>query len=158
MSSGFLALNNNNKVLVSSDTRNLHFLGKAIYNATIKSFDGYGGLRQYTFRIACNVTPVPFITMPTADAYGVSAVRQVTTGIWEIEVIRSGTGDAVPEVYVFCDPRGFSSARDSGYGMLVLANDGTPAFDSRLSPLLVTNGFTVTQASNPLTVSPSGLE
>jgi hypothetical protein len=158
MTTGFLALNKDNKVLVSSETRNLHFLGKAAYNSTIKTFDGYGGLRQYTFRIDCNVTPVPFITMPTADAYGVSAVRQITAGTWEIEVIRSGVGDTIPQVYVFCDPRGFSATRDSRYGMLVLANDGTPSFDSRLSPLLVTNGFSVTQTSNPLTVAPSGLD
>lgn len=154
MTVGFLALNNNNQVLVSSDTRNLHFIGKASYYQTVKQFDGYGGLRQVTFRITCNVTPVPFFTMPTADAYGVSAVRQIDSTTWEIEVIRSGTGDTIPEVYVFCDPRGFSSARDSNYGMLVLANDGTPSFDSRLSPLIVTNGFTVTQSSNPLTATP----
>lgn len=153
---GFQATNNAGQVLVSSETRNLHFVGKAALNRIIKQFDGYGGLRHYAFRIACNVTPVPFFTMPTADYYGVVAVRQVSANLWEIEVIRSGTSATVPEIYVFADPRGVT-ARNTDYGMLVLRDDGTPSFDSRLSPLVVTGGINVAPPSNPLTVAPPTL-
>lgn len=157
MTYGFLALNNNNEVLISSETRNLHFVGKAYLDRTIKAFDYYGGLRHWAFRIACNVTPVPFFTMPTSDFYAVAAVRNAGGNVWEIEVIRSGTADSVPEVYIFADPRGFSSARDSTHGMQVMAEDGSLAFDSRLKPLIVTGGTNVTHPSNPRPAFPYGL-
>lgn len=153
---GFEATNDNGQVLVSSETRNLHFVGKATLDRIIRQFNGYGGLRHYAFRIACNVTPVPFFTMPTEDYYGVVAVREVATNVWEIEVIRSGTSATQPEVYVFSDPRG-STERDTNYGMLVMRDDGTPSFDSRLGPLAVTGGISVAPPSNPLTVPPPTL-
>lgn len=153
---GFEATNDNGQVLVSSETRNLHFVGKARLDRIIKQFDGYGGLRHYAFRIDCLVTPVPFFTMPTEDYYGVVATRQVLPGVWEIEVLRSGTSALQPEVYVFSDPRG-TTARDTNYGMLVVRDDGTPSFDSRLSPLTITGGTSVAPPSNPLTVPPPWL-
>ncbi len=156
MTWGFEAINNAGQVLVSSETRNLHFVGKATLDRIIKQFDGYGGLRHYAFRIACNVTPVPFFSMPTADYYAVAAVRSVGPNLWEIEVIRSGTSGTAPEVYVFSDPRG-ATARDTNYGMLVMRDDGTPSFDSRLNPLTVTGGISVAPPSNPLTVAPPTL-
>lgn len=153
---GFQATNKAGQVLVSSETRNLHFVGKARLDRIIKQFNGYGGLRHYAFRINCNVTPVPFFTMPTEDYHGVVAVRNVAAGVWEIEVIRSGTSATTPEVYVFADPSGVT-ARDTDYGMLVLRDDGTPSFDSRLGPLVVTGGISVAPPSNPLTVAPGSL-
>lgn len=157
---GFEALNNFGQVLVSSETRNLHFVGKAGLNRLIRQFDGYGGLRHYAFWIDCEVTPVPFFTMPTNDYYGVVAVREISLypdrKTWEIEVIRSGTSAIVPEVYVFSDPRGVIG-RNTDYGMLVLRDDGTPSFDSRLKPLTVTGGISVAPPANPLTFAPDTL-
>lgn len=158
MSQGFLAVNNNNQVLISQDTRNLHFVGKATMYNTVNSFTDYGGLRQITFRITCKVAPVPFFTMPTTDFYGVTAIRQIDSSTWEIELIISGTSSLVPEVYVFADPRAFGSSRDSNYGLVVYASDGTPAFDSRLSPLVVAGGLSVTHPSNPKPVFSYGLD
>ena len=81
MSYGFLATNNNSQVLVSSDTSNLHFIGKATYNSTLQSIDTYGGLRQwiYRFNSNINVTPLPFFTMPVEAHYGISAIRHADT-------------------------------------------------------------------------------
>lgn len=160
MSWGFLALNNAGQVLVSSETRNLHFVGKATLNRVIKQFDGYGGLRQWAFWIDCEVTPVPFFSMPTEDYYGVVAVRQISVysdrKTWEIEVIRSGTSSTIPEIFVFSDPRG-ASASGTNYGMQVLLDDGTPSFDSRLNPLVITGGANVAPPSNPLISGPGWL-
>lgn len=151
MNWGFLATNENGQVLVSSETRNLHFVGKARLDRVINQFDGYGGLRHWAFRVSCKVTPVPFFTMPSDDYYAVAAVRQVDVSVWEIEVIRSGTGSSVPEVYVFSDPRGATNSPDTQYGMMVLNNDGTPSFDSRYKPLAITGGASVAPPDNPLT-------
>lgn len=81
MSYGFLATNNNNQILVSSDTNNLHFIGKASYVSTLQSTDTYGGLRQWLYRFDSNinVTPLPFFTMPAEAHYAISAVRHADT-------------------------------------------------------------------------------
>lgn len=157
MSYGFVATNANGQVLVSSATRNLHFVGKATLSRTIKSFDNYGGLRQWAYQISCNVTPMPFFTMPTQDYYAVAAVRQTGAAMWEIEVIRSGTSAGTPEVYVFADPRGATTNPDTNYGMQVFLPDGTLSFDSRRDPLVVTGGGSVAPPSNPMTGGPSSL-
>jgi hypothetical protein len=152
MSFGFTATNNSGQVLVSSDTKNLHFVGKATFNRIIKSTSGYGGLVQYAFHIACNATPMPFFTMPTADRYAISAIRTVSGNVWEIELIRSGSAiDPMPEIYVFSEASGVVAPPSTNYGVVVKGSNGvTPMFDSRLGPLVVTNGFSVAPPLNPI--------
>jgi hypothetical protein len=156
MTFGFLATNSSNQVLVSSDTRTLHMIAKltAPYAVDYTS-DYYGGIRILRYRVTCSVYPVPFFTMPTADFYGVTRVTDLGTGQWDIELIRSGTGDTYPEVYVFADPR--AAVSDDTFGLKVYRDDGTPAFDSRLRPLAVTGGLPVAQPSNPKPSFPYGL-
>jgi len=149
MSYGFLALNDNNEVLVSSDTRNLHFLGKYTTPAsTVYSTNTHGGFRHWKYTVTSSRVPVVFMYMPTTEYY---AVVRTTTGsasnTYDIEVIRSGTSSTTPDVYVFADPRA-STATDN-YGLVVYKDDGTAAFDSRLRPLAVTGGVVVTHPSNP---------
>lgn len=86
MSFGFLATNNNNQVLISSDTRNLHFIGKATYASTLDSLDSFGGMRRWLYRIQMplTVTPLPFITMPTSNKYGISAVRNLEPASYKV--------------------------------------------------------------------------
>lgn len=157
MTFGFVVTNDNGQVLVSSETRNLHFVGKADFERIIRSFDGYGGLRHYAFRIQCNTTPVPFFTMPTGDFYAVDGVQLLSANLWEIRIFRSGTGDTRPEVYVFADPRGFVGEPESGWGMQVYRDDGTAAFDSRRTPLAVTGGGKAIPPSNPLPIAPTNV-
>lgn len=157
MTWGFAAVNRNNQILVSSQTRNLHFVGKATLDRTIRQYSGFGGLRHWAFRIACKVTPMPFFTQPSADYYGIAAVRKIDATTWEIEIIRSGTSTTIPEVYVFSDPSGATNFGTTKYGMQVIRDDGTPSFDSRLAPLAVTGGIAVQPTSNPLTTTPTGL-
>lgn len=147
MSYGFLAVNNNNEVLVSSDTRNLHLVAKLSSPTLTNSSSYYGGFVELTYTVQCLVTPVPFFTMPTGDYYGIAGIKNTTGNTWEIRIIRSGTGASYPEVYVFADPRAVVSSET--YGMQVFRDDGTPAFDSRRSPLAVTGGTAVTHTSNP---------
>lgn len=155
MSHGFIAYNNVNQVLVSSETRNLHFLGKATYSSTDKSDDNYGGTRIYTFTIECSTFPVPFFTNPTGQYMAISRIYNPSGNTWNIEVIRSGTGTTKPEVYVFADPR--AGTPSGSFGMVVYRDDQSVSFDSRLRPLAITGGLTVTHASNPRTFPSSGL-
>jgi hypothetical protein len=156
MSQGFIALNNANQVLVSSDTRNLHFVQKISGpDEVVYSSDNYGGMRRWRYRASCSVTPLPFITFPTSDYYAVSRITNQGGSQWDIEVIRSGASSSTPEMYIFSDPRA-STATDS-HGMIVYRDDGSPSFDSRLRPLAITGGFAVTHPSNPKPSFPYGL-
>jgi len=157
MSYGFLATNNSNQVLISSDTRNLHLVQKISSPTSITLSNGnYGGIRVLVYRATCNVTPVPFFTMPsTSDYYGCTRVNNVGGNQWDIEILKSGGAYDYPELYVFADARG-SSPTDV-YGMKIFRDDGTAAFDSRLSPLVVAGGLSVTHPSNPKPSFPYGL-
>lgn len=155
MSHGFVALNDSNQVLVSSDTRNLHFIQKLTSPTIDNASDYYGGVRRFRYRATCSVTPVPFFTCPTADFYGITGVRNVGGDQWDIEMLRSGTSETYPEMYIFADPRGKTSTEN--YGMLVYRDDGTPSFDSRLRPLSVAGGIAVSHPYNPRPNFPYGL-
>ena len=154
---GFLATNGNSQVLISSKTKNLHFLGKATLYSTLQSHEGRGGIRRWAYRIDSTGTPVPFFSVPTADRYAIVRMTRVTGITWEIEVIRSGTSGSVPEVYVFTEIT--SQHRPTGaWGMQVLNEiDSTPAYDSRLKPLVVRGGTNVTPPYDPMTSLPTGL-
>jgi hypothetical protein len=147
MSYGFLALNNNNEVLVSSDTRNLHLVAKLAAPSVTNSSSAYGAFVELTYTVECQVTPVPFFTMPTGDYYGIAGIKNTGGYTWEIRIIRSGSSGVYPEVYVFADPRAVVSS--DTYGMQVFRDDGTAAFDSRRSPLAVAGGTAVVHPSNP---------
>ena len=155
MTHGFVATNNNNEILISSDTRNLHLLAKLTSPTVTDSSSAYGGFVELTYTVDCPVTPVPFFTMPTGDYYSIAGIKNTTGITWEIRIIRSGTGASYPEVYVFCDPRGISSTET--HGMIVYRDDGSAAFDSRRRPLAITGGTAVTHPSNPRPSDPSGL-
>ena len=155
MSYGFLATNDDGDVLISSETRNLHFLGKFSSPSVTNSATAYGGFKELTYTITSSYTPVPFFNMPTSDYYGIIGIKNTSGTTWTVKVIRSGTSSTYPSLYVFVDARGVTSSE--GYGMKVLQDDGSASFDSRKEPLVVTGGASVTHPSNPLTTSISGL-
>lgn len=150
MAHGFTVFNNNFQVLISNQTKTLHFVGKATLHSTVVSNNQCGGTRYWLFRIACTGVPVPFLSLPTTDFYAVLAVRSVSSGLWEIEILRSGTSTSLPEVYVFSDPNGLGYSGQESYGLKVFCDDGTLSFDSRLSPLVVTGGVEVVPPSSPI--------
>lgn len=153
MSYGFLAINQNNEVLISSDTRNLHLVAKLASPTVSGSSTYYGGYVELTYTVDCSVTPVPFFTMPTGDYYGIAGIKNTVGTTWEIRIIRSGTSTTYPEVYVFADPRAVASTEK--YGMQVFRDDGTVSFDSRRRPLAVSGGTAVVHTNNPRATIPS---
>lgn len=147
MSQGFVAYNQSNEILISSDTRNLHLLGKYTNPSVTNSSSAYGAFVELTYTVECSVTPVPFFTMPTGDYYGIAGIKNTSGNTWEIRLIRSGDSSTYPELYVFADPRAVSSI--DTYGMQVYRDDGTASFDSRRRPLAVTGGTAVSHTGNP---------
>jgi hypothetical protein len=158
MSFGFLALNNNNEVLISSDTKNLHFLQKMTSPTTVSfTSNDYGGMRRWIYTFSnVNTVPVPFFSVPTADYYAVSRLEDKGSNTWDVEIIRTGTSTTTPEVYLFAPPTAGSPS--GNHGMVVFSADGSSSFDRRLKPLAITGGVSVSHPSNPRTsFSSSGL-
>ena len=110
MSYGFLALNDDNDVLISSDTKNLHFAGKATAPSTpLNTFTNHGGFVElvYTIVLPNRVSiPVPFFTMPDPTKFfSIAGVKGANSGTsaktWSITILRSGGSTAassMPEV------------------------------------------------------------
>jgi hypothetical protein len=163
MSYGFLALNDDNDVLISSDTKNLHFAGKATApSAPTATFTNHGGFVELDYTITLSnrtAVPVPFFTMPHLDwKYAIAGVKGVNSGssnkTWTIKIIRTNANSLssyMPEVYVFVEPQAISVSE--AYGFQVFNADGTVSFDSRARPLAVTNAVSVYQPANPLSSS-----
>lgn len=159
----FVAKNGNQQVIISSDTSNLHFIGKASLNSLVEASGNNGGFRRWSYRIVCSKPPMPFLSMPvtgTGNMYGVSAIRIISTNYWEIEVITSGTygndSGYAPEVYIFADPSATTTATEPN-GLLVFKDNGSISFDSRKEPLNITNGTSAQPPYNPINSPPTGL-
>jgi hypothetical protein len=163
MSSGFTVLNDNNEVLVSSDTKNLHFAGKATKPSTpLNTFTNHGGFVELVYTITLSnrtSIPVPFFTMPdTSKYYSIAGIKGVDSGssdkTWSITILRTGGSTAaadMPEVYVFVDPTSVTTA--GGTGLQVFNSDGSISFNSRALPLAITQTVLVKPPSNPVNAS-----
>ena len=145
MAYGFLAKNQNSEVIISSQAKNLHYVGKADLNRTINSKDTYGGLRRWAFRIDMLevITPIVFHTVPVAAYYGIVRMSIYSGTIWEIEIIRSGNSITVPEVYVFSELTVAHQKKfaQESYGFLVMNDTAGITYDSRFRPLLIKAGI-----------------
>ena len=150
---GFLATNNSGQVLISSKTKNLHFLGKATFFTTLQIRTGHGGLRSYVYRITSNATPVPFFTTPGTDRYAVVRMTLVSNNLWDIELIKSGFSDIRPEVYVFTEVSGQVKPYGS-WGMKILNESSGTTFDSRLRPLVVKGGTSIAPPYSIMSTDP----
>lgn len=156
MSNGFLTVNGNNQVLISSDTKNLHYVGQYIDPTNyIKNETGYGGINIVNYRVYCLTVPVPFFTMPdTSCYYAIGRINQVSSGVWNIEVVKSGSNANYPVLYIFSEPAGATSS--GTHGLIVYRDDNSTAFDSRLSPLAITHSFNVSHPFLPRSAIPYG--
>ena len=156
MAYGFRAINNNSEVLIDSSTKNLFFLSKATYNRIIATETYAGGSIRIVYRVSCpNLkVPLPFFTIPYSNRYvGTTRITPVSTNLWEIELLVSGTSTSVlPEVYVFIEYDNVLSPLGK-YGMIVYQDNtnGEVTFDSRANALVIDNTISVTPTSNPYT-------
>jgi hypothetical protein len=150
MSWGFTATNANGQVLVSSNTQNLHFYGKAIYSQSIVSSANFGGMYRWLYVTDCLDYPTPFLT-PNNGFMGVTSIR-LSGATWQIEIISSNPN--LPEVYIFTPARSIAATGD--YGLVVYKDASKVSFDSRLKPLSIYGGAMLSPPNNPRTGAISG--
>ena len=153
MSYGFTATNKSGQVLVSKDAKNLHFYGKAPFSKTVLASSNFGGQYRWEYTTNCIDYPAPFMSVNGGKS-GVTAVRGSSRN-WVVEVISSAP--TPPEVYVFTPVTSIfqngvaltPTAKADVYGVRVIRDDGTAAFDSRASPLAIFGAVNVQSPSNP---------
>jgi hypothetical protein len=156
MTFGFSVKNGSNQIVVSSDTKNMHFMGKATYTGPVVEFtdassSGAGfanGLSIFRYVINCAAFPFPFFTQPGWQYQALISVAQIGPALWQFDLAVDGptAGKVVPEVYVFAEAGGMVYPPSESYGMQVLTSDGSVAFDSRLPPFTAIAGGTVAPA------------
>ena len=146
MSYGLEATNSSGQVLISSEFKNLHFKEKKTSPTytDINSNGLFGGVKLMRYRFSLSETPVPFFHVPSGNSCAITAVRSVSSGVWDIEVLTDG---ANPEIYIFAT----SAVTSSGdtYGVQVFNSSSQVTFDSRATPLLVTGLLSIAQPSQP---------
>ena len=149
MSQGILVKNDSGHILVSSDIRSFHFLGKPDYNTTteagLTTFPDYNiqdadnvlsGMRIHRYKIVTSYRPIYFIRPHDYSQYhGVINQWNNGTDHW-VDIIVSGTIQTPPTVYAFTDPRAIATPSDT-QGIQTFLSDGTEAFDSRKKPLAI---------------------
>ena len=100
MSYGLEATNSSGQVLISSEFKNLHFKEKKTSPTytDINSNGLFGGVKLMRYRFSLSETPVPFFHVPSGNSCAITAVRSVSSGVWDIEVLTDGVN---PEIYIF---------------------------------------------------------
>jgi hypothetical protein len=154
MSYGIKTLTNNNgQVLISQETKNLHFTKQVLDPTTTlksSSLGNYSRLLLYTYNGPG--TPTPFFSLPSVGSIGgITRVTNTSYNVWEIELIFAGDKySSTPQLYIFVEPQYLTTA--DKYGIKVLSNDNiTPTFDSRLLPLVISATAEIQHSAKPCT-------
>jgi hypothetical protein len=175
MGYGFSAVNSSGEIIVSDETENMHFVGKAsrIGSPTEHAANwhtvGYGGAISgldmnlegwaefdYTFNTAGN--PVVFIRPSMYDRFHALVTQSNSGNTWSFKIMVSGPLNSTqvnvaasePQLYIFVKANDAPPPGD-GYGLVVYKSDGTTrTFDSRIAPLAIKNSGTGSSPSCPV--------
>jgi hypothetical protein len=143
--------NTNGQVLISPDTKNLHFTGSKLTPDSVlraPSQGSFSGL--YKYRWIGTGTPTPLFYLAKPDSFGaITRITNVSGTIWEIEAIAGGYQYMDPPMlYIFVEPKYISTSER--YGILVPNSDNsTVSFDSRKRPLVISATATISHSAKP---------
>jgi hypothetical protein len=138
MAWGFHCKNDDNDLLVSSDVKSFHFIGKPSYGSVIQSFSGWSGSKVYRFTITHAETPLVFIKPADVNKFYAVLTHHKSGNNWTFDVIGSGTTVEPPTLFAFAPLTSGDTSTDS-HGMTIYNNSGERTFDSRLLPLSISD-------------------
>jgi hypothetical protein len=161
MTYGFLATNDSNQVLVSSELTHFHYGGQATMSSYSEAYaDRYAtwpasgsapygqssyaalsGRCIYTFTYTTTAPTYPlFFVKPSDYSRFHAVISQSRSGsTWTVQVIHSGATPAAPELHAFVGPT-FLPEPAEDVGLQVFHADGVTAFDSRKAPMSIQGG------------------
>ena len=179
MAHGLLVKNDDDEVLIDSDFKHYHFLGK--YNHTsvtqvpdileggvangaqgsnankgMQNMPSKGEIYKYTVAVNGLIPPICFIkptsTGSSAPFTGIVLTKQVSTN-WEIWVFQSTVTSASPVLYCFAPLSQISNSTSTTHGLKTFDSSGVATFDSRFKPLRVVGGGDITSPTTAHTGS-----
>jgi len=164
MAYGFSAINDSGQIIISNETDNMHYIGKATYSSNdggdYSDFPGYSGSYDtldgrviFNYTITSTATPLVFIKPNDYNRWH-ALIRQYNSGnTWYFEVMLNGTSTSnYPDLYCFVNAEDAGTSSEN-YGLIVYKDNGDRTFDSRLSPLAVTGGGNCIPPSDPTDTS-----
>ena len=158
MTVGIQAFNNSGNVLIDSELKNYHFIGKLDPTTSWQMPDILGGTAGkksspdymdasqaqgtvYVFRVYCDgdKPPVCFIKPnDSSDTVYTSQIKCIRDGTyWEVWILRTGGASGTPQLYCFTTPDQRLDISNDSYGAQVFNANGEVSFDSRAKPLRV---------------------
>jgi len=170
MAHGLLVKNDDDEVLIDSDFKHYHFLGKfnhtsvtqipdimegGIANAAqgsnsnkgMQNMPSKGEIYKYTVSVNGTTPPMCFIkptsTGSSAPFTGIVLTKQSGSN-WEIWVFQSTVTSASPVLYCFSPLSQISNSTSTTHGLKTLDSSGSVTFDSRFKPLRVVGGGNIT--------------
>jgi hypothetical protein len=168
---GFTATNSDNKVLISSSVKGFHHGGQATrvtYNDGFRfgtwpttgsapyvqaAHQGLSGRVIYKFQwnspSGSVVYPIVFIKPGSYNAYYSMIQQSLSGSTWTFMIMQSGTTEYLPEIHVFCSPKGLNEPTGDSYGLRAWLQDGEVSFDSRLNPLSIQEGGQLKPPADP---------
>lgn len=174
MTVGIQAFNNGGTVLIDSELKNYHFIGKvdpttswtmpSILGGTAgkKSSPDYMDASQaqgivYVFRVYCGGTKPPLCFIKSNDssytAY-TSQIKCIQVGAyWEVWILRTGSASGTPQLYCFTTPDQMLVISNDTYGVQIFNSNGEVSFDSRAKPLRIISSGSITVPVLPHTGS-----
>tara|TARA_B110000503_G_scaffold21748_1_gene33348 strand:+ start:7107 stop:8174 length:1068 start_codon:yes stop_codon:yes gene_type:complete len=159
MATGIQAFNNSGTVLIDSDLKNYHFIGKlnpttswkmpSILGGTAgkKTSPDYMDASQtsgtvYIFRVYCNGVKPPLCFIKpndrSQDVY-TSQIKCMRDGeYWEVWILQTDGASGAPQLYCFTTPDQQLNLSNDTHGVQVFNANGEVSFDSRARPLRIT--------------------
>lgn len=152
MAYGLIIRNNNDRIVISSDTNGISFVGNATFTNTTKP-DGYvsagvaaipgSGTPFYIYTISCEYPPMIFMQL-TSAYFIVCSINSIGTNLWEI-VVGGPIWTSPPILKCFARLSGQGVA---GYGLRVRNANGDRTWDSNEKMLIVKRKIDFSAASN----------
>jgi len=185
MAYGISVKNDNNEVLIDSDFHHYHYAGRGVHLSTTKVPDIIGGtvtqhspnspntidsdqqsgdIFKYTLAVASSSGPAPMCFIKPSSTGGsapfasVVQLNRTSSTQWQIWILQT-RGHSLPGLYCFLPISKMQSSQSSStdsYGLLTKSSTGDHTFDSRLKPLRILGGNTVSSPSLANTGSSGG--
>jgi len=179
MAHGLLIKNNVGEVLIDSDFKHYHFLGKHTHssvtaipdllsggvanaaqgsnaNKGMENMPAKGEIYKFTVPVNGSNPPICFIkptsTGSSAPFTGIVLTKQDGTN-WEIWVFQSVVTSANPVLYCFAPLSQINNSTSTTHGLKTFDSSGVATFDSRFKPLKIVGGGNITSPTQAHTGS-----
>ena len=141
MSYGFSAINDSGQVIISSGNDGGNYGDFPSYSGSNDTLDGRV---IFTYTFSSSATPLVFIKPSDYSRWHGMLTQSKSGSTWTYDVIVSGTStSSAPVLYCFVNAANVPASSDTHGAVIYKADGTTKTFDSRLNPLAVSGGGSI---------------